>query len=455
METVERLQERGYAAGDIAILVRRNSEATRIASMLLEHKRTHPESPYRYDVITQDALVIGRSPVVNFVISCLRLAGNPEDSIHRAIYNRFLGRGFGERLTRDDTEFLLRLRLMPPEEAFENTVMRYGLGCSDEDISYLQALHEQIIVFTKSNVADIPLFLSWWTEKGSTKSIPMPSGETPSPSTPSTAPKGSATRPSSFPYRNWSLTTKTGTVVWSGAEEDSPPAAVGQFPVHYKKAMENSHFAADYYREYVMSHVDNLNLFYVALTRAREEAPHHAARSGTHGERTHRHPARQRHIAQRRGGPPRRCLRKGCRRRGGLLHPVRNPFRPLRNETRTTARTPRHGTTDISGRLAVRFDSQRYAEEGVADDRLSPRNYGVLLHRLFEQADNTDDIRRGIEALENNGSVSAKEARNASLVARQGPGKRYGESCSAETGKRFATRTTSSFPAAEATVPTG
>ncbi len=36
---------------------------------------------------------------MNFVISCLRLAGNPEDSIHRAIYNRFLGRGFGERLT--------------------------------------------------------------------------------------------------------------------------------------------------------------------------------------------------------------------------------------------------------------------------------------------------------------------------------------------------------------------
>lgn len=66
METVERLQERGYAAGDIAILVRRNSEATRIASMLLEHKRTHPESPYRYDVITQDALVIGRSPVGEF-----------------------------------------------------------------------------------------------------------------------------------------------------------------------------------------------------------------------------------------------------------------------------------------------------------------------------------------------------------------------------------------------------
>ena len=174
--------------------------------------------------------------------------------------------------------------------------------------------------------------------------------------------------------------------------------------------MENSHFAADYYREYVMSHVDNLNLFYVALTRAREEL--HIMLPVPGRTESERIGTLLDSVISRSGGggPHRRCLRKGCRRRGGLLHPVRSPFRPLRNETRTTARTPSLRTTDISGRLAVRFDSQRYAEEGVADDRLSPRNYGVLLHRLFEQADNTDDIRRGIEALENNGSVSAKEA---------------------------------------------
>ena len=410
VETVERLQERGYAAGDIAILVRRNSEATRIASMLLEHKRTHPESPYRYDVITQDALVIGRSPVVNFVISCLRLAGNPEDSIHRAIYNRFLGRGFGERLTRDDTEFLLRLRLMPPEEAFENTVMRYGLGCSDEDISYLQALHEQIIVFTKSNVADIPLFLSWWTEKGSTKSIPMPSGGNAITIDTIHRSKGLGYKAVIIPYCNWSLTTKTGTVVWSGAEEDSPPAAVGQFPVHYKKAMENSHFAADYYREYVMSHVDNLNLFYVALTRAREEL--HIMLPVPGRTESERIGTLLDSVISRSGGEARigDACGKVVEGEEGFSILFGAPSGPSETKPVQPPVLPAYGTTDISGRLAVRFDSQRYAEEGVADDRLSPRNYGVLLHRLFEQADNTDDIRRGIEALENNGSVSAKEA---------------------------------------------
>ena len=38
----------------------------------------------------------------------------------------------------------------------------------------------------------------------------------------------------------------------------------------YKKAMAESGFSAEYYRELVYSHVDNINLLYVALTRAAE-----------------------------------------------------------------------------------------------------------------------------------------------------------------------------------------
>ena len=299
---------------------------------------------------------------------------------------------------------------MPPEEAFENTVMRYGLGCSDEDISYLQALHEQIIAFTKSNVADIPLFLSWWTEKGSTKSIPMLSGGNAITIDTIHRSKGLGYKAVIIPYCNWSLTTKTGTVVWSGAEEDSPPAAVGQFPVHYKKAMENSHFAADYYREYVMSHVDNLNLFYVALTRAREEL--HIMLPVPGRTESERIGTLLDSVISRSGGEARigDACGKVVEGEKGFSILFGAPSGPSETKPVQPPVLPAYGTTDISGRLAVRFDSQRYAEEGVADDRLSPRNYGVLLHRLFEQADNTDDIRRGIEALENNGSVSAKEA---------------------------------------------
>lgn len=410
VETVERLQERGYAAGDIAILVRRNAEATRIASMLLEHKRSHPDSPYRYDVITQDALVIGRSPAVNFAIACLRLAGNPNDSISRAIYDRRLGRSFSERLTDEDAAFFRRLRLMPPEEAFEHVVMRYGLGTTDEDIAYIQALHEQILSFTKSNVADIPLFLAWWTEQGSTKSIPMPSGGDAITIDTIHRSKGLGYKAVIIPYCNWSMTTRTNTVVWSGPSEEAPVAAIGQFPVHYKKTMENSHFSADYYREYVLSHVDNLNLFYVALTRAREEL--HIMLPAPGKTESERIGTLLDSVIRRSGGEARIGDLLGCvtEADGNTTLLFGTPSGPSEQRPARTYTLPGYETNDIAGRLAVRFGAQRYFDEGTTDDRLAPRNHGVMLHRLFELADDASDIDAGIAAMEHSGAVSAREA---------------------------------------------
>ncbi len=156
-----------------------------------------------------------------------------------------------------------------------------------------------------------------------------------------------------------------------------------------------------------------------------------------------------------RGGPPRRCLRKGCRRRGGLLHPVRNPFRPL--ETKpvqppvlpgTGRPTSPDGWPSASIRSAMpkresrMTGCRRVTMASCSTDYSSRRTIRTTSAGASKRWRTTVPFRR-------------KKFRNASLVARQGPGKRYGVFGSAETGKRFATRTTSSFPAAEATVPTG
>ncbi len=62
IDMVEQAQQRGYAPRDIAILVREKRHGRDIAAMLLAHKSANPASPYSYDVITQDALVIGSAP---------------------------------------------------------------------------------------------------------------------------------------------------------------------------------------------------------------------------------------------------------------------------------------------------------------------------------------------------------------------------------------------------------
>lgn len=406
VQMVEELQDRGYAAGDIAILVRYRSEASHLAAMLLERKETVGNNGYCYDVVTQDALVLGKAPVVNFIVACMKLACNRTDAISRTIYNRARGNRLSAELSDDDNVFLGRLALMSPEEAFENIVMHYALGNSDEEIAYMQALHEQVLSFSKSNVADIPLFVSWWEESGSTSSIPMPSGGNAITIDTVHKSKGLGYRAVIIPYCSWSLLPKTNSIIW--AEQDGD-ASNGKFPVNYKKVMANSQFASGYYREYVMSQVDNINLFYVALTRAREELhvmmpmPVKSSAECVNGLLDC--------IMMRNGD------NVSIGNIVGRIEPFGDGLRmefgkpSEQNERVVYGNTSllRYDTTDMAGRIAVRFDAQRYGDEGVADDRLSPRNYGVLLHKVFEQSADMDDVHTRIKEMCSDGGLSERE----------------------------------------------
>ena len=407
---VEELQERGYAAGDIAILVRDNKKGKQIASMLLEHKRLHPESRYCYDVLTQDALVIGRSEVVAFVIAVLRLAGNPQDSIRHAIYNRFLDRSFVAPFTDEEETLLHRLRLMPPEEAFEQIVMFYGLGRSQEEIAYLQALHEQILSFTRGNVADTPLFLAWWDKSGSDKSIAMPSGGNAITIDTIHKSKGLGYKVVIIPYCNWELTTHLFSVVWAeAASADKTAAAVGRFPVKYKENMGNSCFSEAYYREYVMSQVDNINLLYVALTRAKEELHLMLPASGDKKLRYIHSLIHQ--VISRNGGEVRigdLCGTVVTTESGESLH-FGAPSPVAAAATPTAPRFPSYTTCDHTEQMAIKLTAQRYLDDGASDDRLAPRDQGVLLHQAFEQAATAEEIRAAITQFVRNGSLSAAE----------------------------------------------
>lgn len=76
-----------------------------------------------------------------------------------------------------------------------------------------------------------------------------------------------------IPYCNWTLNPKSSglsaNIVWAEST-DGELEEIGRFPVRYKTSMGESLFSAHYYREMIYAHVDNINLLYVALTRAVE-----------------------------------------------------------------------------------------------------------------------------------------------------------------------------------------
>ena len=149
---IERIKEtidRGFRPKEIVVLVRGRNDGARVAEQLLDFKRRNDDPRYRFDIMTQEALVIGRAPVSGFVAAALRLAVEQQDSVRKAVYNRYLGREFDAQLPPEEADFLRTIRLLSPEEAFEKLVMRYGLDRRSGETAYLQAIHEQIIGFSR------------------------------------------------------------------------------------------------------------------------------------------------------------------------------------------------------------------------------------------------------------------------------------------------------------------
>ena len=214
-----------------------------------------------------------------------------------------------------------------------------------------------------------------------------------------------------IPYCSWPLDPKSsGTVqniVWAearggGAEE------IGRFPVRYKKAMAESGFSPEYYRELVYAHVDNVNLLYVALTRAAESLHVFIPQKGG---RTVGGLLLQSIATDGDKGPAGRLRRTPHRRRDGRtlrLRGVRGSRRGRFEALRGRARHP-GGVSHGAGRPAAAAPP-RSAISRTAARSNSPRNLGILMHKAFEQADDEAEIHEAVRGMQADGTLSEAEA---------------------------------------------
>ncbi|MFR9603587.1 MAG: UvrD-helicase domain-containing protein [Rikenellaceae bacterium] len=417
IERVKEIIDRGFKPSDIMILTRTNTEGVKVANMLLESKKENNDPKYRFDVMTQEALVVGYSPVSCFVIANMKLSLNRGDLTQLAIYNHFLGkRDFDEPLDDAAIAMLGSIRLKSLEEVFEQIVMFHHLDQSRENIAYLQAIHEQLIGFSATKISDIALFVEWWEEHGSRKSLSVERSDSAIEITTIHKAKGLEKRVVIIPYCNWSLNPKASgefaNIVW--AEGGEEVKELGRFPVRFKSAMGESRFSEEYFREMVYSHIDNVNILYVALTRAAESL---------HIFIPHRPSTKKRELTNTKIGDVMLHVvgvRTDEAKLGGSLvgRVIDNgdsqtitfgePSPPTPDRSTTKERLhimERYPTAKCD--LRLRLPSQRYSEDnqGVID----ARHMGVLMHKIFEEAESQEDIFTRLESMKLNGHISQSE----------------------------------------------
>ena len=286
------LLAKGYNPSDIGIIVRNGREGSKVLKMLIDYNNLPPEEKEYADirVVSSDSLLLANSPVLSFIISALSVANDHSDMISRALMLRFylLASGderagtvsllsknlleeSGKYFPEGYEDLLGRIRHFPIFDAVEQIIKFFRLGIFSFNVPYLSTFQDHVLNYSGCKNNDLSSFLEWWEISGSTKSVVLPGDQDSVRILTIHKSKGLEFRVVLLPFISWNLDHMASKqpVMW--VKPSSPPFnQLGIVPVRYSKDLLSTIFADEYKDERYSAFIDNINLLYVAFTRAKE-----------------------------------------------------------------------------------------------------------------------------------------------------------------------------------------
>lgn len=285
---IEKLQLAGYQAKDIAVLIRKGDEGKQVIEQLIKYKRSEKaKKSVCYDAISNESLFLGNSSAIRIIINTITYSLDPDNKIAFGEicynYNFLLGREIsnpengdlnfileGDILPESFGEACASLIKLPVYEMIERIIQLFHL-VDNQHKGYLQAFQDVVLDYFANEKKGISDFLAWWDEKGKRKSIQIPESVNAIQVMTIHKSKGLEFKAVLVPFCDWKLdhdATKSN-YLWCKTDQ-KPYEEIGYLPLKYSSSLANSYFAQEYFEEMIKAHIDNLNLLYVAFTRAEE-----------------------------------------------------------------------------------------------------------------------------------------------------------------------------------------
>ena len=256
---VRRLLAEGIRLNDIAILVRKNKNIPPIADYF--------DKELGVPIVSDEAFRLDASTVVSSLVDAVRYLAAPQDSIARALLLSDLGLWVDAPLPSELTARQEELSLMPLYELLEELYSLLALNRILGQDAYLFAFFDAVASFLQDHSSDLADFIRYWDETLCGKTIP--GGEVEGIRIFSIhKSKGLEFHTVLIPYCDWKLENETNNqLIWCTPSE-RPYNELDLVPVTYSSSMASSTYRSAYLQERLQLWVDNLNLLYVAFTRA-------------------------------------------------------------------------------------------------------------------------------------------------------------------------------------------
>ena len=273
-ETVGTLIEQGISPDKMAILVRTNDNITLIADYFAQQM---PE----INIVSDEAFRLDASVSVRLLIDALRLLTHPADLLTKAQLVKTYHR---EVLGEDSSDSFLLLRninpddllpasyiahfdellMLPLYELVERLYAIFELHRLKDQSAYICAFYDCLTEFTMENSTGIDAFIETWELELHQKTIQSDELHGIRILTIHKS-KGLEYDHVLLPFCDWQM--ERGETIWCEPSEE-PFCELPVAPIDYSSKMLGTIYEKDYLNEHLQLTVDNLNLLYVAFTRA-------------------------------------------------------------------------------------------------------------------------------------------------------------------------------------------
>ncbi len=287
--TIEKLQSKGLKARDIAILVRKRFEGEKVASHIIKHSKSEKAlDSVNYDVVSSEILRVANSPSINLLIAVMKWINKPEEriplvsfisdylvyfegeehnlsNVFENVYNQDLESILPEKFE-EEIGYISKLQLY---ELSEELIRKFDLAKRKEEWPYLLGFQDELIQYSSKEAGDLSSFLDWWELHG--WNIPVNISEEIDAIKIMTVhkAKGLQFQAVIIPFSNWKIEPDglKNEIIWAECPIE-PFNLFSYYPLKYSSSLAKSYFVDHYLREKSRHYIDNINMLYVAFTRA-------------------------------------------------------------------------------------------------------------------------------------------------------------------------------------------
>lgn len=265
-ETVDELISQGASEGDIAILIRSNEIIRDVANYFLANRP-------QYKLVSDEAFRLDASTAVNTLVMALRLLCHQDDIVEATLsgyYHRLI---MGEEteeslpLPLEYTDHKEELMSMPLYDLVERLATIFRVHELKDQSAYVCAFYDQLDNYMEDGTGTVEDFLDAWDNNLHGKTIQSDDVSGIRLMTIHKS-KGLEFAHVIMPFCDWPITKSH--VIWC-TPQASPFNELPLVPVDCSKSrLQDTIYEKDYHYERLQETVDNLNLLYVAFTRARQ-----------------------------------------------------------------------------------------------------------------------------------------------------------------------------------------